>query len=181
MRTETVLPRGAPVDVVQRLDDVLARPLLVGRRDGVLDVEEDVVGGAVGRLVDHLRVGARNGEFAALQPQLAEVVDVWLICCSPACSQAALAIVGCADTAEMLDRRADARAGRHLDAAVAQRHFGRRQRAADHHLVEPAEMADAEHLACDLVEADAERGVVFVVGAPARPRRCRCLRARGWR
>ncbi|ESW78034.1 hypothetical protein X773_21870 [Mesorhizobium sp. LSJC285A00] len=93
MRTETVLPLarqsmslsawmmflrarslsgglalGAPVDVVERLDDVLAGAFLVRRRDRVLDVEEDEIGGAVGRLVDHLRAGAWNRQLAALQP-----------------------------------------------------------------------------------------------------------------
>ena len=43
------LAGALPVDVVQRLDDVLARLLLVGRRDRVLAVEEDVVGGALQR------------------------------------------------------------------------------------------------------------------------------------
>ena len=65
MRTETVLPAAAPVDVVQRLDDVLARPLLVGRRDGVLDVEEDVVGGALRGLLDH--VGLEPGTASSLR------------------------------------------------------------------------------------------------------------------
>ncbi len=41
------LAGAAPVDVVERLDDVLARLLLVGRRHGVLAVEEDEVGGAL--------------------------------------------------------------------------------------------------------------------------------------
>ena len=66
------LAGAAPVEVVQRLDDVLARLLLVGRRDGVLDVEEDEVGGAGERLLDHVRVGTRNGQLAALQAGLAE-------------------------------------------------------------------------------------------------------------
>ena len=74
MRTEMVLPRGLPVDVVQRLDDVLARLLLVGRSDGVLDIEEDVVGGALRGLLDHRRVGTRHGKLAALQAGLAEGV-----------------------------------------------------------------------------------------------------------
>ena len=81
VRVETVdahrdgLALGAPVDVVQRLDDILARALLVRRRDRILDVEEDEVGGAIGRLVDHLGVRSRNGEFAALEAQLAKMVD----------------------------------------------------------------------------------------------------------
>ena len=70
MRTETRLAGAAPVDVVQRLDDVLARLLLVGRRDGVLAVEEDVVGRALQRPLDHRRVGTRNSEVAALQALL---------------------------------------------------------------------------------------------------------------
>ena len=47
MRTDTLLPARLPVEIVQRLDDVLAGLLLVRRRDGVLAVEEDVVGGAL--------------------------------------------------------------------------------------------------------------------------------------
>ena len=43
------LAGALPVDVVQRLDDVLAGLLLVRRRDGVFAVEEDVVGGALER------------------------------------------------------------------------------------------------------------------------------------
>ncbi len=66
------LAGALPVDVVQRLDDVLARLLLVRRRDGVLAVEEDVVGRALDGLVDHGRVGARHGELAALQAGFAE-------------------------------------------------------------------------------------------------------------
>ena len=41
------LAGALPVEIVQRLDDVLARLLLVGRSHGVLAVEEDVVGGAL--------------------------------------------------------------------------------------------------------------------------------------
>ena len=37
-------------------------------RDGVLQVEEHVVGRARGGLVDELGVGARHGELAALEP-----------------------------------------------------------------------------------------------------------------
>ena len=43
------LAGALPVEIVQRLDDVLARLLLVGRRNGVLAIEEDVVGGALER------------------------------------------------------------------------------------------------------------------------------------
>ncbi len=65
MRTDTVLPWRLPVDVVQRLDDVLARLLLVGRSHGVLAVEEDEIGGARRGLVDHRRVGTRHGQLSA--------------------------------------------------------------------------------------------------------------------
>ena len=68
------LAGALPVEVVQRLDDVLARLLLVGRRDGVLAVEEDVVGRALDGAIDHGRVGTRNRERRALQALLAERV-----------------------------------------------------------------------------------------------------------
>jgi hypothetical protein len=40
IRTDTVLPLAGPVDVVERLDRVLARLHLLGRGHGVLEVEE---------------------------------------------------------------------------------------------------------------------------------------------
>ena len=62
MRTRDRLAGGLPVEIVERLDDVLACLLLVRRCDGVLAVEEDVVGGALDGAVDHGRVGTRNGQ-----------------------------------------------------------------------------------------------------------------------
>jgi hypothetical protein len=61
---------AVPVQVVQRLDDVRARGDLVVRRDGVLEVEEDVVRGARDRLFEHLGVGAGDGELAALDARI---------------------------------------------------------------------------------------------------------------
>src|SRR5258708_23710198 len=66
---------------------------------------------------------------------------------------------------EGVDRCTDAGAGLNADAAIDQSHFDSRQSAANHDFVQPTEMADSEHLAGDLVQADAERGLVFVVGA----------------
>jgi len=57
----------APVDVVEALDDVLARLLLVVWRDRVLAVEEDDVGLAGGGLLEHARVGARHGQLGSVQ------------------------------------------------------------------------------------------------------------------
>src|SRR3569832_788396 len=68
-------------------------------------------------------------------------------------------------TAEMLDRRGHARARRQAHAANEQRHFGRGQRGAHHHLVQPAEMADAENFSEHLVQAAAERCLVGLIGA----------------
>src|SRR5690348_10045271 len=66
---------------------------------------------------------------------------------------------------EVLDGGTDAGAGRQPHAAIEQRHFSRRQRGENHHLVQPAEVADAEDLAHHLVEAAAERRLVGAVGA----------------
>ena len=64
---DDALAGGLPVEIVQRLDDVLSGLLLLGRRDGVLAVEEHVVGGALERAIDHGRVGARNRKVRPLQ------------------------------------------------------------------------------------------------------------------
>ena len=66
------LAGALPVEIVQRLDDVLAGLLLFRRRDGVFAVEEHVVGGALEGALDHGRVGARNREVRTLQALLAE-------------------------------------------------------------------------------------------------------------
>jgi hypothetical protein len=58
----------APVDVAQGLDDVLARLRLVVRRDRVLEVEEDDIGRRLGGLLEQLRLGTRDRQFAAIQP-----------------------------------------------------------------------------------------------------------------
>ena len=58
---------AAPVDVADRLDDVLAGLVLVVRRHGVLEVEEDHVGRRLRRLLEHLRLAAGNRQFAAVE------------------------------------------------------------------------------------------------------------------
>ena len=57
----------APVDLVQRLDDVLAGLRLVVRGDRVLEVEEDHIRIRLCSLFKHLDRGSRNGEFRAVQ------------------------------------------------------------------------------------------------------------------
>ena len=74
VRVEAVDPHGdglaqaLPVDVLQCLDDVPTGLDLVAGGHGVLEVEEDEVGVAGRGLIEHLRVGSRHGEFAALHP-----------------------------------------------------------------------------------------------------------------
>jgi hypothetical protein len=58
---------AAPVDVAQRLDDVLARLGLVVGGDGVLEVEEDDVGRGFGSLFKELRLTAGDGQLAAVE------------------------------------------------------------------------------------------------------------------
>ncbi len=65
MRTDHGL--AAPVDVVERLDDVLARLLLVVGGDRVLEVEEDDVGGGLGGLLEERRVRPRHGKLRTVQ------------------------------------------------------------------------------------------------------------------
>ena len=55
----TVSPQSCVVD---RLDDVVARRLLLERRDGVLEVEEHHVGTEAGRLAEHLLARAGHRE-----------------------------------------------------------------------------------------------------------------------
>ncbi|GAA3307051.1 hypothetical protein GCM10020219_004920 [Nonomuraea dietziae] len=53
---------AAPVALAQGGDDVLARLLLGQRRDGVLEVEEDLVGGQRLGLLQEARVGSGDRE-----------------------------------------------------------------------------------------------------------------------
>ena len=66
---------GPPVDLVDRLDDVLARGLLLVRSHRVLEVEEDHVGAGLRRLLEHLRARAGDGELGAVEPRLALLDD----------------------------------------------------------------------------------------------------------
>src|SRR5690242_15862667 len=63
--------------------------------------------------------------------------------------------LGCS-LAEVLSSCTGARSELDRHAAILERHFDVEQHAADHALVEGAEMTDAEHLAGDLVEASSE-------------------------
>ena len=58
---------GRPVLLVQRGDHVLAGLLLVVRRDGVLEVEEDDVGAQRRRLLERAGVAAGHRQLAAVQ------------------------------------------------------------------------------------------------------------------
>ena len=57
----------APVDVTDGLDDVLSGLFLVVRGHGVLEVEENHVGGGLGGLLEQLGLAARHGQFAAVE------------------------------------------------------------------------------------------------------------------
>ena len=57
----------APVEVVQGVDRDLARALLLLGGDGVLQVEEDEVGVALRRLLDHPRVAGRHRQLGTSQ------------------------------------------------------------------------------------------------------------------
>ena len=76
---EAVDPHGqglvAPVDLVERLDDVLARLHLLVGRHRVLEIEEHHVGGRARRLLEELRRAARHGQLGAVQPRRALLDD----------------------------------------------------------------------------------------------------------
>ena len=57
----------APVDVVEALNDVLARLLLVVRRNGVLEVEENLIGLGDGGLLKHARRRTWHCELGAME------------------------------------------------------------------------------------------------------------------
>ena len=63
MRTDRVL--RAPVDIVDRLDDVLAGLVLLVGGHRVFEVEEDHVGLGLRRLLEHLRARAGHRELAS--------------------------------------------------------------------------------------------------------------------
>jgi hypothetical protein len=68
------LALGFPVDVVERLDNVVARLFLFRRRHRVFQVEEDHVGCTVGGLFNHRRVRARHCQRGTLQALAAKRV-----------------------------------------------------------------------------------------------------------
>ena len=76
---EAVDPHGerlvAPIEVVQRTDRDLARFRLPGRRNRVLQVEENEVGGAACRPFEEVLRGSRHREFRALDAGRARAHD----------------------------------------------------------------------------------------------------------
>src|SRR3546814_17735547 len=66
---------AAPGDRVHRLDDVLARLLLVVGRDRILEVEEHHVGRGFGSLLEEFRVAARHRQLAAVQARRCRLDD----------------------------------------------------------------------------------------------------------
>mgnify|MGYP000686593741 CR=1 FL=1 len=71
MGVQTIDPNrhglGIPVDLVQGLDDVLARLLFLIRSDGILKVEKDDINVGFCSLFKHFRLASRNGQFGAVQ------------------------------------------------------------------------------------------------------------------
>ena len=63
-----------PIVLEQARDHVLAGLLLVGRGDGILEVEKHAVRLAVERLLEQRRLGAGDGELAPLQPRIGRLV-----------------------------------------------------------------------------------------------------------
>src|SRR5204862_879360 len=61
------LAASLPIVLEQSRDDVFPGLLLIVRRDGVLEVEKDIVRFAVERLLEQRRLRAGNGELAPLQ------------------------------------------------------------------------------------------------------------------
>ena len=49
-----------PVDLIERVDNILARRLLISRRDGVLEIKEDIIRATVSGLSDHLWIRSRH-------------------------------------------------------------------------------------------------------------------------
>src|SRR5207249_11275806 len=68
------LAASLPVMMEQSRDHMLAGLLLVGGRDGVLEIEKDVVRLAVERLLEQDRLRAGDGELAALEPRVRRLV-----------------------------------------------------------------------------------------------------------
>ncbi len=60
MRTDTLLPAAFQSRSFRAWMMFFLRLLLLGRSNGVLAIEEYVVGGALEGAIDHRRVGARN-------------------------------------------------------------------------------------------------------------------------
>jgi len=73
MRVEPVDADGDglafPVDLVQRLHDIVARGILVGRRHRILEVETNDIGRSGRSLLEQGRPRARHEEFGAIKSQ----------------------------------------------------------------------------------------------------------------
>ena len=59
-----------PVEIVQRLDNVLARLLLVIRSNGILTIQKDIIGITLQGLFKHAGIATGYSQLAALQPLL---------------------------------------------------------------------------------------------------------------
>ena len=59
---------AAPIDLIQGLDDVLARLFFLIRGDRIFEVEEDDIDIRLRCLFKHLRLTSGDGQFAAVQP-----------------------------------------------------------------------------------------------------------------
>ena len=68
------LAASLPIVLEQSRDDVFPGLLLVGRRDGVLEVEKDIVRFAVERLLEQRRLRAGNRELAPLESWMRRLV-----------------------------------------------------------------------------------------------------------
>ena len=159
----------APADVAERRDRVDARLRLVGGRDRVLEIEEDVVGRPVRGLLEHLGARARHGELAALEAHARRLVPGVAHRAATAGAprfSVLFAAGGAADASAPLRQNSSA-AATPLPGVTSMPTsriaiLGSGERAEQHQLVHVAEVADAEELPGHLSEPRAEREVVLL-------------------
>ena len=138
-----------PVDIVQRLYDVLPRLGFIIRDHRVLAIQEDEIRGGTGRFLEHAGVGTGHGEFTALQPDRRRIVAgkthqnlAWRV----------LRRYSCAAATPL--PRFD------IDTKVFHGHLGGVKRRQDHHFIQIAQVADTKRLAGDLAEAEMDRATL---------------------